>query len=93
MYGFSLRSLIRRLDLNDRPSSQAGNDTIATTINYAIHALAQNPDVQIQLRKELDDFGREPTFDDLHNKDALKFLDAVTKEAYVASPLPNFPMY
>ncbi len=76
--------------MNGNPFSQSGNDTTATTINYAIHALAQNPDVQTQLRKELDDFDREPTFDDLHNKDVLKFLDAVTKEAYVTNAFCNF---
>jgi len=58
----------------------AGYETTATTVSFAIHSLAHHSDIQTQLRKELLEFGREPTFDDLHNKDVLKILDAVTKE-------------
>ncbi|KAF8325826.1 cytochrome P450 [Cantharellus anzutake] len=66
---------------------QAGNDTTATSVNYALLTLAQHPEVQTHLRNELEDFGREPTFDDLHNKDVLKFLDAVTKESLRMFPV------
>ena len=52
-------------------------------MSYAIHTLAHHSDIQAQLRNELLNFGREPTFDDLHNKDVLKVLDAVTKESWV----------
>ena len=55
------------------------------TLSFAIHSLAHHSDIQTQLRKELLEFGREPTFDDLHNKDELKVLDAVTKEMWALS--------
>ena len=50
-------------------------------INWGLYALAQDPELQYQLSKELEDFGREPTFDDLNNSEALRLLDATTKEA------------
>jgi len=50
-------------------------------ISWAIYELAQDPELQSQLCKELEDLGREPTFDDLHNSQDLKLLDAITKEA------------
>lgn len=58
-----------------------GHETTAGTLGFTIHALAQHPDVQDKLRKEILEFGAEPTYDDFLTK--LPYLDAVTKEAYV----------
>ncbi|KDQ09982.1 hypothetical protein BOTBODRAFT_190763 [Botryobasidium botryosum FD-172 SS1] len=55
-----------------------GHDTTSGALGHTIRALAQNPDVQDKLRKELLDFGAEPTYDDILTR--LPYLDAVTKE-------------
>jgi len=63
----------------------AGNDTTSSTLNYALFALAQNPSIQDKLRKEILDFGVEPTYDDFSNN--LPYLDAVTKEVLRMFPV------
>jgi len=60
---------------------QTGHETTAGVLSYTSHALARHPDVQDKLRAELEEFGREPNYDDLHNPKFLPYLDAVTKEA------------
>ncbi|KAF8338782.1 cytochrome P450 [Cantharellus anzutake] len=63
-----------------------GYETTAVTVSFAVHALAHHTDVQTQLRGELNEFGREPRFDDFQNKDILRLLDAVTKESFRLYP-------
>lgn len=55
-----------------------GHETTAGTLNFTLHALAQNPDLQDKLRREIVSFGAEPTYQDFQNK--LPYLDAVVKE-------------
>ncbi|KAG8875703.1 hypothetical protein FRB98_007634 [Tulasnella sp. 332] len=72
----------------------AGHETTSGTLNYTIHELSKNPQLQSRLRREINNFrrshGREATFDDYMNGKTLPLLDAVTKEAlrkYPAAPL------
>ncbi|KDQ07701.1 hypothetical protein BOTBODRAFT_166749 [Botryobasidium botryosum FD-172 SS1] len=55
-----------------------GHETTAATLNLILQALARNPDIQDKMRRELADFGTEPTYDDFLTK--LSYLDAVVKE-------------
>jgi len=59
----------------------AGHETTSTAIAYTVHALSRDQGVQDRLRAELDDFGKELTYDDLLDGGALPYLDAMTKEA------------
>ncbi|KDQ09986.1 hypothetical protein BOTBODRAFT_36605 [Botryobasidium botryosum FD-172 SS1] len=61
-----------------------GHETTAGVLGHTIHALAQNPDMQDKLRKEILEFGTEPTYDDILTK--LPYLDAVTKEGFRVFP-------
>lgn len=72
----------------------AGHETTSGTLNYTLHALSKNQDLQTRLRTEINDFrhstGREPDFDDFMNGRSLPLLDATIKEAlrfYPAAPL------
>ncbi|KDQ09988.1 hypothetical protein BOTBODRAFT_178543 [Botryobasidium botryosum FD-172 SS1] len=62
-----------------------GHETTAGALNFTLLALAQNPDMQAKLRKELIEFGSEPTYDDFLTK--LPYLDAVTKESFRMFPV------
>lgn len=55
-----------------------------------LHALAMNPDVQQTLREEINAYPGDPTFDELWATDKFPYLDAVTREGYVAS-VPSIP--
>lgn len=63
----------------------AGHETTSGTVNYTLHELSKNQDIQSRLRRELyqfrkDNNGREPTFDEYASGTALPYLDAVMKE-------------
>lgn len=58
----------------------AGYETTAQTICYALWELAKQPDVQQKLREEIEEFGGEPTFDDLWSTNRLPYLEAVLRE-------------
>ncbi|KDQ07703.1 hypothetical protein BOTBODRAFT_38602 [Botryobasidium botryosum FD-172 SS1] len=74
------RTAISKEELLDQISTfvTAGHETTAATLNLILLTLAQNPDIQDKMRRELVDFGTEPTYDDFLAK--LPYLDAVVKE-------------
>ncbi|KDQ08460.1 hypothetical protein BOTBODRAFT_37899 [Botryobasidium botryosum FD-172 SS1] len=55
-----------------------GYEMASATLSYTLLALAQNPGIQDKLRKEILEFGADPTYDNLSSR--LPYLDAVTKE-------------
>jgi len=59
----------------------SGHETSAGVLCFALHALAQYPEYQQRLRDELLGFGREPSFDELWEGEALPYLEAVIKES------------
>jgi len=68
----------------------AGTDTTSGTLSFLVAELANRPDIQARLHKELDqEIGRDrlPNVDDLEN---LRFLDAIVLETmrlYPGGPL------
>ncbi|KAJ6668615.1 hypothetical protein lerEdw1_012097 [Lerista edwardsae] len=68
-----------------------GHDTTAAALSWCIHLLANNPETQIKLHRELDEvFGdsdRHITMDDLKQ---LRYLDCVIKEALRLFPSVPF---
>lgn len=58
----------------------AGHETTASALTWTFYLLAQNPDVEKELLKELGDVlhGRMPIYEDLPN---LRFTDAVVRES------------
>lgn len=63
--------------------SLVGYDTSSAEVYFTLWALAKDPRRQQKLREEILQFGREPTFDELWNGEALPYLEAVMKEGYV----------
>jgi len=63
-----------------------GHETTSAVLSYTMNALARHPDVQDKMRAELEEFGREPTYDDFTNPATLPYLEAVTKEALRVFP-------
>ncbi|CCM04915.1 uncharacterized protein FIBRA_07112 [Fibroporia radiculosa] len=63
----------------------AGYETTANVIIETLYELSRSPNMQTQLRNEIEAFcertGREPTCDDLVNATQLPFLDAVVRES------------
>ena len=59
----------------------AGVDTTSNAMSRVLHLLAQNPDIQEKLRRELvsarETYGEDIPFDDLV---ALPYLDAICRE-------------
>jgi len=60
-----------------------GYETASGVLHFALWALSKDLPRQQKLREEILKFGREPTFDEIWNGEALPYLDAVVKEAYV----------
>ncbi|KAH9846772.1 cytochrome P450 [Lenzites betulinus] len=56
----------------------SGHESTTQTLGFTIFELSRHPAVQDRLRQELDEFPREPTYDDYQNR--LPYLDAVLKE-------------
>ncbi|CAG9854206.1 unnamed protein product [Phyllotreta striolata] len=71
----------------------AGHDTVASTISFTLHALANNPSVQQKtLEEQIEMFGdiksAKPTYADLQD---MKYLDMVIKESMrMYAPVPLF---
>ena len=65
-----------------------GYETSSGVIHFTLWALARDLARQQKLREELLRFGREPTFDEIWNGEALPYLDAVVKEGYAVRSLP-----
>ena len=63
--------------------SLVGYETASSVIHFTLWALAKDPACQQKLRQEILQFGREPTFDEIWNGEALPYLEAVVKEGYV----------
>ncbi|CAL4974535.1 unnamed protein product [Urochloa decumbens] len=69
----------------------AGSATTAFTLSSVVYLVAQHPEVEEKLLREIDDFGppgRAPTADDLQTK--FPYLDQVVKESmrfFMVSPL------
>ncbi|KAJ7174420.1 cytochrome P450 [Mycena filopes] len=67
----------------------AGRDTTAATLTYSVYMLAEHPDIEAKLRKEiLDTVGssKMPTYDDLRG---MKYLRAFINETLrLYSPVP-----
>jgi cytochrome P450 len=63
--------------------SMAGSETTSQSISFAIWELARNPRVQDRLREEVQKFPAQPTYEQVMAK--MPYLDAVTRESYVAS--------
>ncbi|CAG9854205.1 unnamed protein product [Phyllotreta striolata] len=69
----------------------AGHDTVASTISFTLHALANNPSVQQKtLEEQIEMFGdiksAKPTYADLQN---MNYLDMVIKESMrMYAPVP-----
>jgi cytochrome P450 len=70
----------------------AGHDTTATGMNWALHLLGCNPEIQAKVHQELDgvfgDDDRAVEYDDLRN---LPYLECCLKEALRL--FPSVPMY
>ncbi|KAG8743143.1 hypothetical protein FRC10_000360 [Ceratobasidium sp. 414] len=67
----------------------AGHETSSTTTTWALYALTKHPEVQVQLRRELQSsgLGDEPSMADL---DKLPYLDNVVRETLRVYPaVPN----
>nr|AVZ23850.1 cytochrome P450 [Thanatephorus cucumeris] len=67
----------------------AGHDTTSSALARTLHFLAQHPDVQDQLRKEVQEghlqYGKDLDYDQLNS---LKYLDAVCRESLrLAAPV------
>lgn len=70
----------------------AGNETTAVTLKWAVIELAQNPQKQELLRKELAILDHnDPTFDQLSNE--LPYLDAVVRELLRLHPFGDINRY
>jgi cytochrome P450 family 4 subfamily V len=69
-----------------------GHDTTATGMNWALHLLGCNPEIQAKVHQELDavfgDDARDVDFDDLRN---LPYLECCLKEALRL--FPSVPMF
>lgn len=69
-----------------------GHDTTATGMNWALHLLGCNPEIQAKVHQELDsvfgDDSRDVDFDDLRN---LPYLECCLKEALRL--FPSVPMF
>lgn len=71
-----------------------GYETSSGVIHFTLWALAKDLARQRKLREELVQFGREPTFDEIWNGEALPYLDAVVKEGYAdRSSLPVIDLF
>ncbi|KAG8901262.1 hypothetical protein FRB99_005452 [Tulasnella sp. 403] len=72
----------------------AGHETTSGTVNYTLHELAKNQDLQTRLRREIIEFhkeiGREATFEEYMNGNKMPLLDAVTKEALRMYPAASY---
>ncbi|KDQ08459.1 hypothetical protein BOTBODRAFT_191732 [Botryobasidium botryosum FD-172 SS1] len=98
--GNDLLSTLIRANINDGGFSKdelldhictfvvGGYETSSATLSFTLLALAQNPDVQDRLRREILEFGVEPTYDDLFTK--LPYLDAVAKEGLRMFPVSAY---
>ena len=60
-----------------------GYETASGVMHFTMWALAKDAARQQKLRDEILQFGREPSFDEIWNSEALPYLDAVVKEGYV----------
>jgi len=60
--------------------SLVGYETSSSVLHFTLWALAKDPACQQTLREEILQFGREPTFDEIWNGEALPYLEAVVKE-------------
>ncbi|KZV68751.1 cytochrome P450 [Peniophora sp. CONT] len=56
----------------------AGHETSANTLAFALWELARHPETQQRLRRELETFPGEPSYEDFQTK--LPYLDAVLRE-------------
>lgn len=56
----------------------SGHETTTQTLGFSLWELARHPEKQNRLRAELEEFGKEPSYDDFQNK--LPYLDAILKE-------------
>lgn len=56
----------------------SGHETTTVTLGFTIWELARAPALQDRLRRELDDFPLQPTYDDFQTR--LPFLDAILRE-------------
>lgn len=67
-------------ELNEQISTfvVSGHETTTMTLGFTIWELARAPALQDKLRKELEAFGKEPTFEDYQNH--LPYLDACLRE-------------
>jgi len=75
--------------------SVAGHETTSGTVNYTLHEISKQPELQQRIRNELLDFqkehgGRDPTFEEYMSNTKLPLLDAVTKEALRMYPAAAF---
>ena len=59
-----------------------GHETSAMTINFILHSLATNLDIQNKLREEIQEVGRSLSYESVNK---LVYLDAVIREGYVLS--------
>lgn len=70
-----------------------GHDTTSAALNWFLHLMGANPEIQARVHREIDDvlgadLTREVCFDDLGN---FKYLDACLKETLRL--YPSVPMF
>jgi cytochrome P450 len=70
-----------------------GYETASGVMHFTLWALARDLERQQKLREEILQFGREPTFDEIWNDEALPYLDAVVKEGYASHTHTSPPFF
>jgi len=75
----------------------AGRDTTASTLTFTFWLLSQNPTIQLELLREIDEVcpdGSIPTYDMVKGSTALPYLDGVIKETLrLFPPVPVDPKF